>query len=125
MQPRAARHAIDEQEPVVVLVALGRGPLLQLKDDVGVLTGSGVAAGEDDVCPLAGQREPVLQKHLDVAEARLEQIAGEDGQAAFPRPDLGPGRVVAGADPHLLGEPHREGALVGQRRHTGGGVTER
>jgi hypothetical protein len=43
-----------------------------------------VHAGEDRVGTLAVEGQGVFEHHLDVAESRVVQRSGEEGDAAFP-----------------------------------------
>ena len=44
----------------------------------------GMPPGQDDVDPLAAQRQLVLEQHLDLVEAGLQQVVGEHAQARVP-----------------------------------------
>jgi hypothetical protein len=78
-----------------------------------------VLTGEDDINPLARQRQLVLDQHLDAAEAGLLEVGGERGQAGVPGAPFRVGRRVAVVVRHLSGQcrPQAPGAgEVGQAR---------
>ena len=77
--------------------------------------GGRVLAGEDDVRAFAGEGELVLDQHLDVAEAGVDEVCPEAGDAALPGPALGGGRGVPGRDRHLLRQVVRE-LCLGRRQ---------
>jgi hypothetical protein len=77
-------------------------------------------AGKDDVGSFGRQREVVLNEHLDVVEASLHEVLGENRQASLPRPDLGRGSATTGVVSHLLGDSHGQGSIQSQRGEAGG-----
>jgi hypothetical protein len=50
----------------------------------GVSAGAPINAREHDVGPLAGERKPVFNQHLDVAETGLHEVMGQYRKAAPP-----------------------------------------
>lgn len=44
---------------------------------------------------LAGERQLVLHQHLDLPEARVDEVGRDRLQAALPGPHLGRGRAIA------------------------------
>ena len=86
------------------------------------LPGPRMHAAQDDVGALAGQRQLVLDQHLDVIEAGLHQVGGQRVQAALPGPDLGRRGRTGQAMPVLLDEPGHQAAvehLRAELRHSG------
>ena len=70
-------------------------------------------SGEYDVGALAGQRQLVLDDHLDPGEPRVGQVVSEPGEAARP------GHPLAGADarathPDVFVNPVDQGPILGQ-----------
>jgi hypothetical protein len=84
-RPAVRRHHTQIER---VLEQRGRAPLLELDHDVRRLSGARVHAAQHDVGALAGQRQLVLDQHLDRVEAALHQVGGQRVQAALPGPDL-------------------------------------
>lgn len=79
-----AMHSLHHDQPFVALVQLGTAPLLELDDHVCIPAGAPINAREYDVGPLAGEREPVLDQHLDIAETGLGEIVGQYRETAPP-----------------------------------------
>ena len=53
-----------------------------------------MTSGQDGVDPATVEREPVLEQHLDVGQASLDQIAREHRNApTHERASLGDGRI--------------------------------
>jgi hypothetical protein len=67
-----------------------------------------MGAGQHDVDPLAVQRKLVLDEHLHIAKAGVDQILRNGWQAPRPRTPLGLSHAVP-TEPHLFPDP------VGQR----------
>lgn len=61
------------------------GPLLELDDDVRRVSRARVHTGQDDVGALGGQRQLVLNEHLDVVQSSVEEVRAKGGQAPLPR----------------------------------------
>jgi hypothetical protein len=83
--PAVRRHHTQIQG---VLEQRGRAPLLELDHDVRRLPGPRVHAAQHRVGALAGQRQLVLDQHLNVVQAGLHQVGRQRVQAALPRADL-------------------------------------
>lgn len=66
----------------------GLAPLLQLNDHVGRGARARMTSGEDHVNPLAGQRQLMLEKHLDVLQPSVENVLSQYRQAPRPRVSL-------------------------------------
>ncbi|USC17295.1 hypothetical protein KZJ41_10700 [Rhodococcus sp. 11-3] len=81
---------------------LGRRPLFQFNDDVRDRSGDRMRTGEHDVGTLRSEREMVLDQHLDIAKAGIDQILRENRQASAPRLLLGLTWAAAGVKQHLL-----------------------
>ena len=92
-----------------------RTPLLEFDDDEGRLPGARVLTCKHDVDPLAAQRQGMLDDHLDPAEASLDEIVREDGQASFPTALFGLGRAASLSVAHLLGDPNPQRAFECER----------
>jgi hypothetical protein len=124
VQDRTAAVRGLKDEFGVVLEEFGAGPLLQLEDDVGRAVSAGVAPGEDDVDPLAAQGELVLDEHLDLVQAGLQQVVGQDAQARVPGPHLGGGSAALHLERHLLGQDRTQPAARREVSETSRGGAE-
>ncbi|HLV71900.1 MAG TPA: hypothetical protein VKY91_03880 [Vulgatibacteraceae bacterium] len=113
MEFRLPGHVVDQHAARVVVPHLGAAPLLELDDHVRVAAGAPVDAGEHHVRSLAGQRQLVLDEHLDPAEAGGDEVLGDHGEAPFPRPHLGARDGDSVPHLQLLGELPRELLLDG------------
>lgn len=69
-------------------------------------------AAQDDVSPLAGQRQLVLDKNLNAIQSGLDQIGSQHCEAALPGPDLGRWRGSSQPVTVLLRQGRHEGAIV-------------
>ncbi|MCK8675283.1 hypothetical protein M1M07_29770 [Rhodococcus sp. HM1] len=63
---------------------------------------------QDDIGSLGGQRQVVLEKHLDVFETRVDEVASQNRQASCPRLLLGIPGTSPSAKQHLLQQLLRE-----------------
>src|ERR1035437_1827983 len=70
---------------------------------------------ENYVGALTGQRELVLEKHLNVGQPSGDQIRAQDRDAAFPRTTLTRGWSTSGPDRHLLSDEVGEVMLNGRK----------
>ncbi len=61
-----------------------------------------MGAGEDNVGTLRCERKVIFDQHLDIAEAGIGKVRGQDWEAALPRGLLGGRRTPASSVQHLL-----------------------
>ena len=125
MQLRPTRRVLHEYEVRVLFPFLGVRPLLELDDDVRVLAGARVRAGQDHVGAAAGQRQLVLDQHFHRVEAGVTQVIGQDRQTVGPGAALGLRRQLPGRMLHMVADPIGQRALPGKLDNTGHGLTER
>ncbi len=107
------RHVVDQHAARILVPHLGVAPLLQFDHHVRVAAGAPIDPREHHVRALTGQRQLVLDEHLDLAQPRLGEVLGEDREAAFPGPHLGRGDRDPVPHLQLLGEDLREPLLGG------------
>src|SRR5260370_33263667 len=96
MESRASPKPIDQDRSYIVLEEFRAAPLLELYHHIRRRAGARMLACENRICPLAGEREPVLDEYLHVAEPGLDQRVGEKWKAPLPRPNLGRSRRTRG-----------------------------
>ncbi len=114
---------LDPHQVGAVLEPLGRAPLLELDDHVGGMARLRMAPGEHDVRAFAGEGQLVLDEHLDVVQAGVEQVCPQGREAAAPGALLGGGRRAPGLDDHLLGQVVRQARLI-RGQPSGGGAEQ-
>ncbi len=95
---------VDLAQPRVAVDGGRRTPLLELHHHVGGLAGPRVQAGQHHVRPLAAERQAVLDQHLDLAEARVDQGPGDQRDTPLPGTHLARAGPVAVHVDELLGQ---------------------
>jgi hypothetical protein len=125
MRLRPAGLAVDLNEIWIVLPPVGRRPLLELDNHVGRQLRVRVDAGEDNIGALRGQRQLILDEHLDVAQTGIHEVLREHGKATFPRPHLSRCRASAGLIKDLLEQPLCHRIRSRSLRQRGSGIAER
>lgn len=93
MKSRPAKRARHAHQFARQVVGRRITPLLEFDHDVGRCAGARVPPCQNDIGTFAGERELVLEQHLDVVQSGVNQILGEDRQAA------GPGSRLCGRGP--------------------------
>lgn len=105
---------VDMAEQRILRLGVGFAPLLQFDHHVRRLTGGWMYPGQYHVSALAGQRQPVLQQHLDFAEPGFHEHVGECRDAALPSPNLRrQGPVTVLVQKVLRQEPRQSALDVG------------
>src|SRR5258708_9138156 len=89
MESRASPKTIDQDRSYIVLEEFRAAPLLELYHHIRRRAGARMLACENRICPLAGEREPVLDEYLHVSEPGLDQVLAEQLKPPLPRPNPG------------------------------------
>jgi len=76
--------------------------LLQLDNNVGSFTSCRVNTGQHHVGTLRGERQVILDQHLDILESRCDELGRERGQAAPPGRLLCERSAPTSTDQHLF-----------------------
>ena len=76
-------------------------------------------SGQDHVGPLRGERQLVLDEHLDVVQTGVHEVGAQRRQTPLPGAAFAGGGGVAGLDRHLLGKAL--GQVVLERREASDG----
>jgi hypothetical protein len=89
VKPLLHADASHLYQPVFEVNQLKAAPLLVLHHHARRAT-AWVLAHKHHIGPLRGQRQPVLNQHLDMAEAGFAQLGQQRRDTALPAPHLGP-----------------------------------
>ena len=76
--------ALDGHKLTGVVIERCVAPLLQLDHNKGCRARAGMSSGQDDVNPLAGEWQLVLDENFDALEACIEDVLSQDRQTSGP-----------------------------------------